>query len=207
MNCCSQPKFPRARKNLCTMPVNPLIVHNGTVIAERLNVVATCTMTKATFESGKICRQRRRSSREKKMAKVRSKESTSCTQILTTSNKTEVLRQTPFLHSSTNIIDCALSRRAPFKCVKSLSITCPVRTLSDTVSSIPALLDSAAMPAPVKATTTRSLPTNQSILLYGAVLVSASVTIPFGPSTDSMWASFTPKLNAGGGPTVASNRP
>ncbi|KAF6226424.1 hypothetical protein HO133_009290 [Letharia lupina] len=57
------------------------------------------------------------------------------------------------------------------------------------------------MPAPVKATTTRSLPIDQSILLYGAVLVSASVTIPFWLYTDSMWASFTPKLNAGGGPT------
>ncbi|KAF6237599.1 hypothetical protein HO173_004489 [Letharia columbiana] len=50
------------------MPVNPMNVHNSTVIAEELNVVATGTMTKATFESGKLCRQRRRSAREKKMA-------------------------------------------------------------------------------------------------------------------------------------------
>lgn len=62
------------------------------------------------------------------------------------------------------------------------------------------------MSAPVKATTTRSLPTDQSILLCGAVLVFASATIPFWPYTGSMLLKYTLKPNARGGPTALLNR-
>ncbi|KAL9138714.1 MAG: hypothetical protein Q9175_000069 [Cornicularia normoerica] len=52
------------------------------------------------------------------------------------------------------------------------------------------------MPAPVQATTTRPLPNDQSILLYGMALVFASVTIPFWSYIDSMCMRFSLKLNA-----------
>ena len=90
---------------------------------------------------------------------------------------------------------------------KSSSITRSVRIPSDNVSSIAVPLGSVAVPTPVKATITISLPTDQSIVLDGVILVSDSATIPFWPFTDFIWMRCMLKLNARDGPTMASHRP
>ncbi|CAD6573620.1 MAG: hypothetical protein ASARMPRED_006215 [Alectoria sarmentosa] len=95
-----------------------------------------------------------------------------CTQILTVSSNTQLLLQTPSpFYNWIKPADRANSCRGPFRCVKSSSVICLVRTPSDIVSSTAAPLDSATTTALAKATITRSLLTDQSIILLHRLYV------------------------------------
>ena len=180
------------------------MLHNGIALTERL---VTGTMGKATLRA-KEYTDKGDIHPEHRKRPHKHEETVLCTQILTVSSNTQLLLQTPSpFYNWIKPADRANSCRGPFRCVKSSSVICLVRTPSDIVSSTAAPLDSATTTALAKATITRSLLTDQSIILCGVILVSASVTIPFWQYTGSMWMRFMLKLNAKGGPTAGSNRP